>query len=820
MRVMPFAAPIVFLCRTAALVAGAPPVLLEPPPPDYEVVDSMNYADTDSAQKAWLAASPEEAVSVGRAGTRNVLVLSCRFRAGSTAYRAFWDRPVRLNLIPVRGVVFRLFCSNVLAVSGFTFYFRSGEGWYAAPFSPQRQEAWDTIWIEKSDTHCEGQPAGWRYVDRIRIAAWRGVVDGAAEFALADLGIGRADPDILLIRNETAGIAERETAVRAAQVVCQRLAPLLFFPLAGDQDVDDTLLRPYRMVVLPHSPALTTGCRQSLLRFVAAGGRVLAFYTVPSELAQAVGLGPGTHVRQRYPGDFSSIRPDPECPIQGFPATVNQRSWNILEMHPAGKGGRVVAWWHNEKGENSQRPAVVMTSNAVHMSHIVLPDDPQRKHELLLAMAGCLVPDLWRPAAVRALRAVDDEVSAFPDRQGDSRFGYLLGESEPETVNRFSQAEAERRQAVQWVNEQRYPQAVQAAHRARSLFRQARGAVLSRRSNPGPQGEHRAFWCHSAFGVNGWSWEESVRRLAENGFTALFPHMAWAATAYYPSDVLPGRKDDQLALCLAACRRYGMGCHVWKISWNLGNRAPVEWREKFRQEGRLQWDASGKLNENWLCPSHPDNQALELGALVEVARRYAVDGLHVDYMRYPGENYCFCPGCRRRFEAKIGQIVKNWPADVQRGGPMAAAWQDFRRTTIHRVVEAVRRETLRVRPGIRLSAAVFPNWVMDRVTVAQDWRLWCERQWVDFVCPMNYGESPVLFESQVRRQRVWAGTTPVYPGIGLSTWRDCEDIQRLVEHIDITRQLKTGGFMIFQYGEWEARWVVPLCGLGLTRRVP
>ena len=51
--------------------------------------------------------------------------------------------------------------------------------------------------------------------------------------------------------------------------------------------------------------------------------------------------------------------------------------------------------------------------------------------------------------------------------------------------------------------------------------------------------EHRAFWCHSAFGVSGMEWDEAIRILAENGFTAILPNMLWGGGAYYASDVLP-----------------------------------------------------------------------------------------------------------------------------------------------------------------------------------------------------------------------------------------------------------------------------------------
>ena len=41
--------------------------------------------------------------------------------------------------------------------------------------------------------------------------------------------------------------------------------------------------------------------------------------------------------------------------------------------------------------------------------------------------------------------------------------------------------------------------------------------------------------------------------------------------------------------------------------------------------------------------------------MLEVARKYPVDGLHFDYIRYPGRDKCYCDGCRERFEAEIAR---------------------------------------------------------------------------------------------------------------------------------------------------------------------
>jgi len=65
-------------------------------------------------------------------------------------------------------------------------------------------------------------------------------------------------------------------------------------------------------------------------------------------------------------------------------------------------------------------------------------------------------------------------------------------------------------------------------------------------------GELRAVWCHSAFGVEGMTWEEAVKALADAGFTAVVPNSLWAGRAYYNSQLLPvdpsvATRGDQIA---------------------------------------------------------------------------------------------------------------------------------------------------------------------------------------------------------------------------------------------------------------------------------
>ena len=300
--------------------------------------------------------------------------------------------------------------------------------------------------------------------------------------------------------------------------------------------------------------------------------------------------------------------------------------------------------------------------------------------------------------------------------------------------------------------------------------------------------------------------------------------MLWGGAAFYQSDVLPvapqvAREGDQISECLAACRKYGVQLYVWKVDWNLGRAAPKAFVEKMRQEKRLQMSSEGK-EEPWLCPSHPENQKLEIAAMVEVVRKYDVDGVHFDYIRYPDPDHCFCAGCQERFQHAVGVTLTNWPHAVMAEGPLREKWLDWRRSNITTVVRSVSEQARAIKPKIKLSAAVFRNWSTDRDGVGQDWKLWCDKGYLDFVCPMDYTPSNSRFEAMVTQQIEWAGRTPCFPGIGVSASSSQFGADRTIEEINTTRRHQTHGFLIFNYGVKECRDLLPKLGMGITAKDP
>ena len=808
------------LCFLASFaVAGdrLPPL----PAAEYPAIQALEWADTAAARKSWQGRHGSGTLAVEQAGDRPALKFTCLFRADNSE-RVSWDLPARLDLSTCRGISFRFYCADQSAASGFTFYFRSGDGWYSAPFSVQQQNGWSTVTIDKADSNFEDKPSGWGAVDRLRISAWRGKpVDMV--FYIADFGLMGGNAPVAVIRGESA-ISFRPSELDSVKAYTlsmgERLSQLgVPYCVLSDLDLNAARLSGRKLIILPNNPEMPEPVANSIAAYVKAGGKVISFYMLPPQLEAVAGITRGKHLPQARAGQFAAI-----CRfgagLAGQPDSVVQASWNIYQARPVEGRSRTAALWFDDKGKSAGEPAIVVSDNCIHMTHVLLSDDPAAKQEMLFSMIGYFMPELWRDLAARRMKEAD-RFGPFPNGGAVAALRHRAG-SNTHAAALLDEADRLGNEAAGLSSKSNFVEAAGAAQKARALAIRSFCSLQTARA-----GEFRGFWCHSPFGVTGMKWDEAVKILADNGFTAVMANVLWAGTAYCRSDVLPvaadvAQRGDQLEECLAACRKYGLECHVWKVCWNMGGgHTDARFAARMAKEGRTQVSVDGAPIPEWLCPSNPENRKLEVDSVLDVLAKYAVDGIHLDYIRYPDSKGCFCDGCRRRFEESVGMRIRNWPSDVRKEGELRRKWLDFRRANIDAVVSAIARKAHQARPGVKISAAVFTNWRSARNDIGQDWKLWCERGYVDFVCPMDYTPDTGRFEQMVRDQLPLCAGKPCYPGIGLSTWPYSDDLAcKLIEQVGVTRRLGAGGFMVFNYGIAEARELTPLCGLGLTRRKP
>jgi uncharacterized lipoprotein YddW (UPF0748 family) len=774
-----------------------------------ERLGSEAFTAQGAAAAAWTpAAGSGPVIPASERTPEGKPAVALQFDMAGLTERAYWDRAVTLDLARFGRLSFWVKAEGDLsAVSHCSFYLHSGEGWYATSFSLPEQ-GWQRVVIDRGSFTSEGTPRGWSAIDTLRVAFWKGQPTQATVFLG---GLEATASDVAIVRNTRAG---REAEVYTDEMVKTLARAGVDAGTVDDLDVEAGVLKGKRIAIYPLNPSPSDKEMDALEAFVKAGGRVLACYSLPPRLGALLGVENVGHQGRAYPGQFARMHFLPGGP-PGLPEDAKQDSWNIEQVRPAA-GARVIAEWFDQSGKDTDYPAIILSATGAYVSHVLLDDDPVNKDRLVRALLGHLSPGLWPQMARTALTHVgptarwatfaEAEAGIHRTAQGAGRLGVVEKE--------LAQADRAYTQASAHLQNSRYPEALEVASQVRQQLLDAYA-----RSQPAREGEFRAGWCHSGFGVNGLTWDETVKRLKDNGFNAIVVNSLWAGRADYPSGYLPvdervATQGDQIALAVAAGKKYGVEIHIWKVNWNLGN-APQEFIDRMRTEGRLQRTRDGQ-ETNWLCPSDPRNFQLERDSMLEVARTYDVDGIHFDYIRYPDGENCYCDSCRQRFEEGAGLKVTNWPKDVLGGGPNYTAYQDFRRANITRLVKAVSEEAHALKPGLKVSAAVFGDWPQCRDDVGQDWGAWIQAGYLDFVCPMDYTDSDASFRTQVQVQRdAIAGRIPLYPGVGASA--PGLSLGQVIDQIGIARAEGADGFILFEYQGGVAANYIPALGQGVTR---
>jgi len=338
--------------------------------------------------------------------------------------------------------------------------------------------------------------------------------------------------------------------------------------------------------------------------------------------------------------------------------------------------------------------------------------------------------------------------------------------------------------------------------------------------------EVRALWVVRTSMGSPESIERAVLLASRYGFNALFAQVRGRGDAYYRSSYEPRAESlanqpddfDPLGYLLRVAEGVGVQVHAWlnvyyvwsqprlpRSRAHVVNRMP-QWIARDAQN-RYQMTTAGKVEGVYLCPSNPNVRMHLLKVFAEVAQRYPqLDGIHLDYVRYPYEGYCYCAGCRARFrQAMLERVSERQRAELDRlaarRNPLAwihafpAEWDDWRREQVSAFVRAFSRQSRQINPRLILSAAVWPVPELAAKHKFQQWLHWLRSDWLDTVLPMAYDKDTAVVARQAERVVQQAQGRPVIVGIG--AWQIAPE--STVNKIRAVRRSGARGFSLFSY---------------------
>ena len=206
---------------------------------------------------------------------------------------------------------------------------------------------------------------------------------------------------------------------------------------------------------------------------------------------------------------------------------------------------------------------------------------------------------------------------------------------------------------------------------------------------------------------------------------------------------------------------YGIEVHAWCENFFAGYLKDGTFTsavlEKFKD--KLLLDSNGNnfyyYHETasfvFLNPNDRDCRDYVLEVYRQMIQKYDIDGLHLDYIRFPEYNYGkydygYNEDIISAFAAQTG-ITKD-PRTFTQGSSDWQAWVDFRCGIISSFVGEVFDMVCATDPDTWLSCAVYPDRINAVKTIFQDVKTWVDNCWIDEVFSMSYsGDTEYVYEN-------------------------------------------------------------------------
>ena len=144
--------------------------------------------------------------------------------------------------------------------------------------------------------------------------------------------------------------------------------------------------------------------------------------------------------------------------------------------------------------------------------------------------------------------------------------------------------------------------------------------------------------------------------------------------------------------------------------------------------------------------------------IMDIATKYDVDGIHLDYIRYPNSSHSYD-------DSSLARFTRDYPGCTP--GACPGEWNAFRRTLVTEMVQACYDSVTALKPWVKISAAVWGDFYSGYNSYFQDSHGWLEAGILDFFASMGYTGNTALFAQRLRDHVINSYGRHVYGGIGI-----------------------------------------------------
>ncbi len=317
--------------------------------------------------------------------------------------------------------------------------------------------------------------------------------------------------------------------------------------------------------------------------------------------------------------------------------------------------------------------------------------------------------------------------------------------------------------------------------------------------------------------------EQVVNFADSSGFNVLFVQVRGRGDAYYRSNFVPGPEEfpyipdtfDPLATVIELAHARGIEVHAWfnmYLTWSedknplnplhIVNTHPGWFMVSINGVSMADCPMESIRNHTivgrYISPGLEEVRSYLSRVITEVLVRYNIDGVHMDYIRYPGRSHDFHDRIRQHYKRRYGvdpvAVVLDG-ANIDVTMRYLEKWVDYRSDQIDTQVRSVARRIKIVNKDICLSAAVKPDVSEAYYEFGQNWAGWLREEIVDFVVTMSYFPETAWVEDVLNDSLKNVDRKKVLGGIGAYKLTPGET----ADQIKLMRNMGLMGYCIFSY---------------------
>ena len=244
--------------------------------------------------------------------------------------------------------------------------------------------------------------------------------------------------------------------------------------------------------------------------------------------------------------------------------------------------------------------------------------------------------------------------------------------------------------------------------------------------------------------------DDSIAWAKKANMNAIIVQARRVGDSYYKSDIetrasnIKGPGLDPLGYSLEQGHKKGLEVHAWFNVYRVWSNLPPPKDPKHVVKAHPEWlnkDIDGNIKSDdgqFIDPGVPEARAYTVKLVGDILTKYNVDGLMLDFIRYPGKTWGYSDIAVARFNKEFNRTGKPDKDDPE--------WCQWRRDQVTAMARDIYAEVQRVKPRVKVSASTVPwgpcptDWTKTDAYghVFQDWRLWMEKGYLDANMPMNY----------------------------------------------------------------------------------